>query len=136
MQLNVFGSIRHTLQPSQLLHELEERSAKGLCVGIDPAGYKVSDLRSKVADVARTVKVFDGKFLSTGDPQIHGLFADAQPTHSILRLQDLRIPATRLKGPQKEDVLQTSLIQECLLQLQEPGLAATVTNTHDNGGDP
>jgi len=32
----------------------------------------------------------------------------------ILHLQDLRILATDLKGPEKEDLLQTSLMQECL----------------------
>jgi hypothetical protein len=31
----------------------------------------------------------------------------------ILRLQDLRILATHLKGREKEDLLQTSLMQEC-----------------------
>jgi hypothetical protein len=35
--------------------------AKGLFLGIDPAGYKVLDLQSKVAYVARTVKIFDSK---------------------------------------------------------------------------
>ena len=64
-KLYVFGSICYALQPSKLLQKLEERSAKGLFLGVDPAGYKVLDLQSKVAYVARTVKVFfDGKFLS------------------------------------------------------------------------
>jgi hypothetical protein len=35
-------------------------SAKGLFLGIDPADYKGLDLQSKVSYVARTVKVFDG----------------------------------------------------------------------------
>jgi hypothetical protein len=34
-----FGSISYALQPSKLLYKLEERSAQGLCFGIDPAGY-------------------------------------------------------------------------------------------------
>ena len=38
---------------SKLLHKLEERSAKGLFLGVDPSGYKVLDLQSKVAYVAR-----------------------------------------------------------------------------------
>ena len=105
LKLNVFGSIRHTLQASQLLHKLEDRSAKGLSVGIDLAGYKGSDLRSN--------KILDNQFLSTEEHAIHGLWREEQPTHSIVRLQDLRILATHLKGPQKEDVLETSLMQEC-----------------------
>jgi len=96
LKLNVFGSIRHTLQPSKLLHE---------SVGIDPAGYKGSDLRSN--------KILDNQFLSTEEHAIHGLWREEQPTHSIVRLQDLRTLATHLKGPQKEDVLETSLMQEC-----------------------
>jgi hypothetical protein len=31
----------------------------------------------------------------------------------ILRLQDLRILAIHLKGPEKDDLLQTLLMQEC-----------------------
>ena len=55
-KLYVFGSICYALQPPKLLHQLEERSAKGLFLGIDPAGYKLLDLQSKVAYIARTVK--------------------------------------------------------------------------------
>ena len=46
---------------SKLLLLLEERSAKGIFLGIYPAGYKVLNLQSKVAYVPRTVKVFDGR---------------------------------------------------------------------------
>jgi len=60
---------------------MEERSAKGFFFGIDPAGYKVLDLQSKVAYVARAVKVFDGNFLSTEENQIHGLCKEEEPTH-------------------------------------------------------
>jgi hypothetical protein len=38
-KLYVFGSICYALQPSKLPHKLEERSAKGLFLGVDPAGY-------------------------------------------------------------------------------------------------
>jgi hypothetical protein len=55
----------YTLEPSKLLHKLEESSAKRLFLGIDHAGYKVLDFESKVAYVARTVKIFDVKFLDT-----------------------------------------------------------------------
>jgi hypothetical protein len=82
-KLYVFDSICYALQPSKLLHKLEERSAKGLFLGIDPAGYKVLDLESKVAFVAITVKVFDGKFLSTEENQIHGFCREEEPTQSI-----------------------------------------------------
>jgi len=51
-------------------------------LGIDPAGYKVLDVQSKVAYVARSVMVFDGKFLSTEENQIHGLSREEEPTHS------------------------------------------------------
>jgi len=47
-KLYVFGSICYALQSSKLLHKLEERSAKGLFLGIDPAGYKVLDLQGKL----------------------------------------------------------------------------------------
>ena len=77
MKLNVFGSIRHTLQPSQLLHKLEDRSAKGLSVGIDPAGYKGLDLLSN--------KIADNKNLSAEEHAIHGLWREQQLTHSIVR---------------------------------------------------
>ena len=53
----IFGSICYALQPSKLLHKLEERSAKGIFLGVDYAGYKVLDLQSNVAYVARTLKV-------------------------------------------------------------------------------
>ena len=115
-KLYVFGSICYALQSSKLLHKLEERSAKVLFLGIDPAGYKVLDLQSKVAYVARTVKVFDGKFLSTEKIKFTA-FAEKRKQHTqvlcTLRLQDLRILATHLKGPEKDDLLQTSLMQEC-----------------------
>jgi hypothetical protein len=82
-KLYVFGSICYALQPSKLLHKLEKRSAKGLFLGIDPAGYKVLDLQSKVAHVPRTVNVFDCKFLSTEENQIHGVCREEEPKHSI-----------------------------------------------------
>ena len=45
-------------------------------------------------------------------------FAERRNQHTqvlwILGLQDLRIIAIQLKGPEKEDLLQTSLMQECL----------------------
>ena len=83
---------------NQLLHELEARSAKGLFLGINPAGYKVLDLQSKVAYVAGTVKVFDGKFLSTEENQILVLCRERNQYTQllwILRLQDLRILTSR-----------------------------------------
>jgi len=44
-------------------------------------------------------------------------FAEKRNQHTevlwILRLEDLRILATHLKGPEKEDLVQTSLMQEC-----------------------
>jgi hypothetical protein len=57
-------------------------TVKGLFLRIDTAGYKVLDIQSKVAYVARTVKVFDDKFLSTQENQIHGLCREEEPTHS------------------------------------------------------
>ena len=112
LRLYVFGSIFYALQPSKLLDMLEERSAKELFLGIDPAGYKVLDLQSKVAYVARTVKVFDGKFLSTEKIKFTA-FAEKRKQHTqvlcTLRLQDLRILATHLKVPEKEDVLHADL---------------------------
>ena len=81
-KLYVFCSIRYALQPSKLLQMLEQRSAQGCFLGIDPAGYKVLDVQSKVAYVARSVMVFDGKFLSTEENQIHGLSREEEPTHS------------------------------------------------------
>ena len=54
---SVVCSICYALQPSKLLHKLEERSAKGIFLGVDYAGYKVLDLQSNVAYVARTLKV-------------------------------------------------------------------------------
>jgi len=129
--------ICYALQPSKLLHKLEERSAKGLFLGIDPVGYKVLDLQSKVAYVTRTV-VFDGKFLSTEENQIHGLGRDKEPSHSI----SLDSPSARLEdsrdspqGP-RETRSTADLTHERMLQLQELGLDATVTNILDNEGEP
>jgi hypothetical protein len=66
-------------------------------------------------------------------------FAERRNQHTqvlcILCLQDLRILAIHLKGPEKDDLLQTSLMQECF-KPQELGLAARVTNTLDNEGKP
>jgi len=81
-KLYVFGSICYALQPSKLLHKLEEKSTKTLFLVIDPAGYQVLDLQSKVAYVSRTVKVFDGKFLSTKENQIPGLCREEEPENS------------------------------------------------------
>ena len=66
----------------------------------------------KVADVARTVKVFDGKFLSTEENQIHGLCREEEPPRSISLNPTPSILATYLKGPEKVDLVQTSFMQE------------------------
>jgi len=111
-KLYIFGSICYAFQPSKLLHQLEERLAKGLFLGIDSDCYKVLDLKSKVADVTRTVKVFDNKFLFTEKIKFKA-FAEKKNQHSqvlwILHLQDLRILATHLKGLEKEDILPARL---------------------------
>jgi hypothetical protein len=54
---------------------------KGLFLGIDPAGYRVLNLQSKVAYVARTVKVFKDKFLYREENQIHGLCRQEELCH-------------------------------------------------------
>jgi len=96
------------------------------------------DLQSKVAYVARTVKVFDGKFLSTEENQIHSLCREEEPTHSSSldptpsRLEDSR---NSPQGP-IERRYTVDLTHAIMLQLQELGLAATVTNTLDNEGEP
>ena len=138
MKLYVFGSICSALQPSKHLHKLEESSAQGLFLGIDSTGYKTLDLQSKVAYVARTVKVFDGKFFSTVENQIHGLGREEEPTHSSSfdptpgRLEDSRDSP---QGP-RERRSTADLIHAGMLQLRELGLAATVTKTLDNEGEP
>jgi hypothetical protein len=52
-------------------------------------------------------------------------FAEKRNQHTqvlwILSLQDLRILATHLKGPEKEDLLQTSLMQESLTSRARTG---------------
>ena len=65
---------------------------------------------------------------------IHSLFREEEPSHSIFWIY-LRILATHLKDPEKEDLLQTSLMHR-MLQLQELGLAAVVTNTLNNEDEP
>jgi hypothetical protein len=96
---------------------MEEISAKRFFLRIHPAGYKVLDIQSKVAYVARTAKVFDAKFLSTEENQIHGLCREEKPTHSSssdptpARLEH---SAAHLKGPEKADLLQTSLMRESI----------------------
>ena len=135
MQLYTFGSICHTLQPSQLLHKLEERSAKELFVRIDPAGYQVSEQQSKVAYVARTEKVFDGKFLST---------RGSSNSWPLRRRGTNTLNPTPARLEDSRDSPQGSRERRCTaddthakkLQLQEVGLATTVTNTLDNEGDP
>jgi hypothetical protein len=110
LKLYVFGSICYALQPSKLLHKLEERSAKGFFLEIDPAGYKVLDPQSKVAYVARTVKVLMASFYLQKKIKFMA-FAEKRNQHNqvlwILLQQDLRILATRLKGPEKDDLRQT-----------------------------
>jgi hypothetical protein len=81
-KLYVFGSICYALQPSKLLQKLEERLEKESFLGIDPAGYKVLEIQSKFSYVATTVKVFDRKFLSTEENQIHGPSREEEQTHS------------------------------------------------------
>jgi hypothetical protein len=88
----------------------------------------------KVAYVTRTVKIFDGKFLSTEENQIHGLCREEEPTHSSsldptpARLEDSRDSP---QGP-RERISTADLTHAEMLQIQELGLAATVTNTLDN----
>jgi len=114
-KLYVFGIICYALQQSKLLHKLEEISAEG-------HGYKVLDLQSKVAYVARTVKVF------------YGLCREEEPTHSSsldprpARLEDYR---DSTQGP-RERRSTADFTRARMLQLQELGLVATVTNTLNN----
>ena len=112
--------------------------AKGLFLGIDPAGYKVLDLQSKVAYVARTVKVFDGKFLFTEENQIHGLCREEEPTHSsFLDHTPARLEDSRDSPPRPRERSSTAdLTHARMLQLQEQRLPATVTNTLDNESEP
>jgi len=109
-KLHVFGTISYALQPSKILHKLEERSAKWLFLGIDPAGVKALDLQNKVACIAKTVTSLDGKFLSTEENQIQGVCREEEASYSSSL--DLS-PRNSLKGPGKENLLQTSLMQEC-----------------------
>ena len=135
---SVFGSICFTIQPSKLLDQLEERSAKGLCFGFDRASYKVLDLQSKVAYVARTVKVFDGKFVSTGDKQTHGLCQEEDLCYSSsLDPTPARLEHSR-HSPRwtRERRSTVELTHTRVLQLQELGLAASVLNTLDNEDEP
>jgi len=80
------------------------------------------------------VKVFDGKFLSTEENQIQGLCREEEPTHSSsldptpARLEDSRYSP---QGP-RERISTADLTHAEMLQIQELGLAATVTNTLDN----
>ena len=96
------------------------------------------DLQGKVADVARTVKVFDGKFLSIQENRIHGLCREEEPTH----LSSLDPTPARLKdsrdSPQRprETRSNADLAHARMLQHHEQGLVATVTNTLDNEGEP
>jgi len=84
------------------------------------------------------VKVFDGKFLSTEENQIHGLCREEEPTKSSsldpmpARLEDSRDSS---QGP-RERRSTADLTHARMLQLQELGLAATVANTLDNEGEP
>jgi hypothetical protein len=134
----VFGSICSALQPSKLLNNLEEKSAKGLFLGIDPACYKVLDLQSKVASVSRTVKVFDDKFLSTEENEIHCLCLEEEPTHpnfldpTPARLEDSRDSP---QGP-RERKSTADLTHARMRQLQELRLATTVTSTLDHKSKP
>jgi hypothetical protein len=95
-------------------------------------------LQSKAAYVARTVKVFNGKFLSTEESQIHGLCREEEPTRSSFldptpaRLEDSRDSP---QGP-RETRSTAELTRSRMLQLQELGLPVAVTNTLDNEGEP
>jgi hypothetical protein len=125
-KLYVFGTICYALQPSKIL---EERSAEGLFIGIDPGGYKVLDLKAKVAYVPRTEKAFDGKFLSTEENQIQGVCRDEEPKHSIsldptpTRLEESRDSS---QGP-RERISTAEVTHARMLQLQDLSLAATVS---------
>ena len=77
------------------------------------------------------MKVFDGKFLSKEENQIHGLCREEEPTHSSsLDLTPARLEDSRdsPQGP-RERRSTAELTHARMLQLQELGLAATVTNT-------
>ena len=96
------------------------------------------DLQSKFAYVARIVNVFDGKFLSKEENQIHDLCREEEPTHS----SSLYLTPARLEdscdSPQlpRERSSTADLTHARMFQLQELGLAAPVTITLDNEGKP
>ena len=79
----------------------------------------------KVAYVTRTVKIFDGKFLSTEENQIQGVCRDEEPKHSIsldptpTRLEESRDSS---QGP-RERRSTADFTHARMLQLQDLGLA-------------
>ena len=75
------------------------------------------------------MKVFDDKFLSKEENQIHGLCREEEPA----LMQECF--NCRPQGP-RERRSTADLTHARMLQLQELGLAATVTNTLDNEGEP
>jgi hypothetical protein len=96
------------------------------------------DIQSKVAYVVRAVKVFDGKFFSTEQNQIHGLCREDEPTNSSsLDPTPARLEGSRdsPQGPSERRPT-ADLTSARMLQLHELGLAATVTNTLDNEMEP
>jgi hypothetical protein len=65
---------------------------------------------------SRSVLDSDGKFLSIDENQNHGPCREEERATRVLRdlgLQDLRILASHLKGPEKGDLMEISLMQEC-----------------------
>ena len=63
-KLYVFGSICFALQPSRLLLSWSKNQQKDSCLELIHLAAKFIT-QSKIAYVARAVRVFDGKFLST-----------------------------------------------------------------------
>ena len=84
------------------------------------------------------MKVLDDKILCTEENQIHGFCREEEPTHSSsldptpARLDDSRDSPQGLR----ERKSTADCTHARMLQLQELGVAATVTNTLDNKGDP
>jgi hypothetical protein len=76
--LDIHKSPNDTCGDSSVLSKLyvfgrKERSAKGFFFGIEPAGFQVLEPESKVDHVVRTVKIFDGRLISTEKTHLHGL---------------------------------------------------------------
>lgn len=113
------SKIAFALQPQELLKKLEERSNKGLFVGIDRAGFKIFAILK-----AGIVKVVDENFLEQMEAQAAGIARHEDEDMYFAPPSDHKSMGRPLHSGTEETIAR-------ILQYQELGLHASHTDPEE-----